>query len=65
MPMRKVPRRGRQQLSAGAGATGPHRYDWAAVELIPTHPAGTCRLLIRRNRTTGDVAYSAVSAHGQ
>jgi hypothetical protein len=51
--MRKVPRRGWQQLSAGAGAKGPRRYDWAAVDLIPTHSAGTCQLLIRRNRTTG------------
>jgi hypothetical protein len=55
--MRKVPRRGWQQLSAGAGAKGPRRYDWAAVDLIPTHSAGTCQLLIRRNRTTGQVAY--------
>lgn len=33
--MRKVPRRGWQQLSAGAGAKGPRRYDWAALDLIP------------------------------
>lgn len=55
--MRMVPRRGWQQLSAGAGAKGPRCYDWAAVDLIPTHSAGTCQLLIRRNRTTGEVAY--------
>ncbi|MFF7978521.1 IS701 family transposase [Streptomyces sp. NPDC007901] len=55
--MRKVPRHGWQQLSAGAGAKGPRRYDWTAVDLIPTHSAGTCQLLIRRNRTTGEVAY--------
>ncbi|GAA0475621.1 hypothetical protein GCM10010361_45060 [Streptomyces olivaceiscleroticus] len=52
-----MPRRGWQQLSAGAGAKGPRSYDWAAVDLIPTHSAGTCRLLIHRNRTTGEVAY--------
>jgi hypothetical protein len=55
--MRMVPRRGWQQLSAGAGAKGRRCYDWAAVDLIPTHSAGTCQLLIRRNRTTGEVAH--------
>ena len=55
--MRKVPRRGWQQLSAGAGAKGPRLYHWAAVDLTPTDTAGTHQLLIRRNRTTGELAY--------
>jgi hypothetical protein len=41
----------------GKRVARPRRYDWAAVNLIPTHSAGTCQLLIRRNRTTGEVAY--------
>ncbi|GAB2580203.1 hypothetical protein GCM10027168_11310 [Streptomyces capparidis] len=46
-----------QYNGAGAGAKGPRRYDWAAVDLIPTHSAGTCQLLIRRDRTTGQVVH--------
>ncbi|GAA1899609.1 IS701 family transposase [Streptomyces sodiiphilus] len=55
--MRKVPRRAWQRLSAGRGAKGPRHYDWATIDLVPEVTPGTYRLLIRRNRTTGELAY--------
>ncbi|MBZ4322970.1 IS701 family transposase [Streptomyces huiliensis] len=55
--MRKVPRRGWQRLSAGSGAKGPRLYDWAAADVNPSHATGASQLLIRRNRTTGELAY--------
>lgn len=60
--MRKVPRSGWQRLSAGCGAKGPRLYDWAAVDLDPSHAAGACQLLIRRSRTTGELAYYRCSS---
>ncbi|MFJ1831951.1 IS701 family transposase, partial [Streptomyces sp. NPDC088178] len=51
----KVPRRAWQKLSAGVGAKG-HLYDWAVIDLAEPR-AGSHRLLIRRNRTTGELAY--------
>jgi predicted RNase H-like HicB family nuclease len=52
----KVPRRAWQKLSAGAGAKGHRFYDWAVIDLAEPRP-GSHRLLVRRNRTTGELAY--------
>lgn len=52
----KVPKRAWQQLSAGRGAKGHRFYDWAVVDLAEPAP-GRRQLLIRRNRTTGELAY--------
>lgn len=54
---RKVPRTAWQRMSAGSSAKGPRHYDWAAIDLLPEAIAGVYRLLIRRNRTTGELAY--------
>jgi hypothetical protein len=51
-----VPRRAWQKLSAGAGAKGHRFCDWAVIDLSESR-AGSHRLLIRRNRTTGELAY--------
>ncbi|MFF8939247.1 IS701 family transposase [Streptomyces paradoxus] len=53
---KKVPRRAWQKLSAGAGAKGHRFYDWAVIDLADPAP-GTHQLLIRRNRSTGELAY--------
>ena len=53
---KKVPKRAWQKLSAGAGAKGHRFYDWAVVELADSRP-GTRHLLIRRNRSSGELAY--------
>ncbi|MFB7056064.1 IS701 family transposase [Streptomyces vinaceus] len=52
----KVPRRAWQKLSAGAGAKGRRFYDWAVIELAEPR-VGSRQLLIRRSRTTGELAY--------
>ncbi|WP_435822597.1 IS701 family transposase [Microbispora bryophytorum] len=52
----KVPKRAWQKLSAGAGAKGHRFYDWAVIHLAEPRP-GSRQLLIRRNRTTGELAY--------
>jgi SRSO17 transposase len=53
---RKLPKRAWQKLSAGAGAKGYRLYDWALIDL--THPGlGSHQLLIRRNRSTGELAF--------
>lgn len=52
----KVPKRAWQRLSAGAGAKGHRFYDWAVIDLTEPRP-GSHQLLIRRNRTTGELAY--------
>ncbi|WP_455710874.1 IS701 family transposase [Streptomyces mutabilis] len=52
----KVPKRAWQKLSAGAGAKGHRFYDWAVIDLAEPR-SGSHQLLIRRNRTTGEVAY--------
>ncbi|WP_326757092.1 IS701 family transposase [Streptomyces hirsutus] len=52
----KVPKRAWQKLSAGAGAKGHRFYDWAVIDLAEPR-SGSHRLLIRRNRTTGELAY--------
>lgn len=52
----RLPKRAWQKLSAGAGAKGHRLYDWAVIDLTAPAP-GSCQLLIRRNRTTGELAY--------
>ncbi|TSB32014.1 IS701 family transposase [Streptomyces benahoarensis] len=52
----KVPRRAWQKLSAGAGAKRHRFYDWAVIDVAEPRP-GSRQLLIRRNRTTGELAY--------
>ena len=51
-----MPKRAWQKLSAGAGAKGHRFYDWAVIDLAEPRP-GSRQLLIRRNRTTGELAY--------
>ncbi|MFI6804718.1 IS701 family transposase [Streptomyces luteogriseus] len=54
--VKKVPKRAWQKLSAGRGAKGQRFYHWAVVDLVaPT--LGSHQLLIRRSRTTGELAY--------
>ncbi|PYC87578.1 IS701 family transposase [Streptomyces tateyamensis] len=53
---KKLPKRAWQKLSAGAGAKGQRFYDWAHIALPDTAP-GHHHLMIRRNRTTGELAY--------
>jgi len=52
----KLPQRAWQKLSAGRGAKGQRFYDWAVIDLTEPAP-GYRQLLIRRNRTTGELAY--------
>ncbi|MFE9476940.1 IS701 family transposase [Streptomyces griseofuscus] len=54
--VKKVPKRAWQKLSAGRGAKGHRFYDWAVVDLVEPTP-GSHQLLIRRSRTTGELAY--------
>jgi SRSO17 transposase len=53
---KKVPKRAWQRLSAGSGAKGHRFYDWAVIGLADSRP-GSRQLLIRRNRTTGELAF--------
>ncbi|MET9883780.1 IS701 family transposase [Streptomyces sp. NPDC006430] len=53
---KKVPKRAWQKLSAGAGAKGHRYYDWAVIDLADPRP-GSRHLLIRRNRSSGELAY--------
>jgi SRSO17 transposase len=53
---KKVPKRGWQKLSAGAGAKGHRYYDWAVIDLADPRP-GSRQLLIRRNCSSGELAY--------
>ncbi len=55
-PVRTVPRRAWQKLSAGRGAKGQRFYDWAVIDLADPTP-GHRQLLIRRDRTIGELAY--------
>jgi SRSO17 transposase len=55
---RGLPRRAWQRLSAGQGSKGPRFYDWAWITIdAGGAPAGQRSLLIRRNSTTGELAY--------
>jgi hypothetical protein len=51
-----VPTRAWQKLSDGAGAKGHRFYDWAVIDLADPRP-GSRQLLIRRHRSTGELAY--------
>lgn len=53
---KKEPKRAWQKLSAGAGAKGHRFYDWAVIDLADPRP-GSRQLLIRRNRSAGELAY--------
>lgn len=53
---RKLPRRAWQKLSAGAGAKGHRFYDWALADIADDRP-GHRHLLVRRNRSTGKLAF--------
>src|SRR5512132_4061540 len=60
--LRRVPARAWQCVSAGRGAKGHRLYDWAFVRLdhgdpAPGGQAGQRWLLIRRNRTTRELAF--------
>ncbi len=46
-----------QQRSAGAGAKGPRIYSWAWIATTEAPEVGSCSVLIRRNDTTGELAY--------
>ncbi len=59
--VQKVPKRAWLKLSAGRGAKGQRFYDWAVINLADPRP-GQRQLLIRRNRTTGELAYYRCSA---
>ena len=52
---KKVPKRAWQKLSAGAGAKGHRFCNWAVIDLADPRP-GSRQLLIRRNRSTGELA---------
>jgi hypothetical protein len=59
--LRRVPARAWQCISAGRGAKGHRHYDWAFVQLDPGErdpgDPGQRWLLVRRNRTTGELAF--------
>jgi SRSO17 transposase len=50
----RLPGKAWQRLSAGAGAKGHRWYDWAWVTINDPGPGHRC-LLIRRNRSTGEL----------
>ncbi|MGW7276177.1 IS701 family transposase [Streptomyces sp. NPDC054864] len=52
----KLPKRAWQKLSAGVGAKGYRRYDWAVIDTADLNP-GHRQLLIRRSRNTCELAY--------
>jgi len=57
--LRRVPARAWQTISAGRGAKGHRYHDWAFVRL-DDHPGdghGQRWLLVRRHRTTGELAF--------
>ena len=55
---RPYPARAWQRLCAGPGSKGPRFYDWAWVSIdTDPEPVGRRWLLIRRNDTTGKLAY--------
>jgi SRSO17 transposase len=61
--LKRVPARAGQCVSAGAGAKGHRYYDWAFLRLdhhgpAPAGQAGRHWLMVRRNRTTGELAFT-------
>ncbi len=62
-----MPSRGWQPHSAGDGAKGPRLYDWAWIGIDPDTgdaPPGHRWLLIRRHRSSGELAYYRCYAPG-
>ena len=58
----KLPPRSWQRLSAGAGAKGQRWYGWAWITIEPGRPG--CRwLLVRRSRSSGELAYYRCYSH--
>ncbi|WP_370666769.1 IS701 family transposase [Streptomyces sp. IBSBF 2507] len=53
---KRLPKRAWQKLSAGAGAKGHRYYDWALADIADEGP-GHRHLLVRRNRSTGELAF--------
>jgi SRSO17 transposase len=53
---RGLPPQSWQRLSAGIGSKGPRLYSWAYLEL-PTVEPGQTWILMRRNDSTGELAY--------
>ncbi|MBB4689600.1 IS701 family transposase [Amycolatopsis jiangsuensis] len=53
----RLPKHVWQRLSAGAGAKGHRYYDWAFADIDLGEADGHRWLLIRRNRTTGELAF--------
>ena len=58
----RLPKHAWQRLSAGAGSKGPRCYDWAWIMLdadtnTDTNRGGHRWLLIRRNTSTGELAF--------
>jgi SRSO17 transposase len=59
----RLPKRAWQRLPAGHGAKGERGYDWAWIAVADDGP-GSRHLLIRRNRSTGELAfYHCYSPH--
>ena len=57
---KRVPARAWQCVSAGRGAKGHRFYDWAFIRLDDDRPGdghGQRWLMVRRNRTSGELAY--------
>ncbi|MCZ7430183.1 transposase [Streptomyces sp. WMMC1477] len=52
----RLPATAWQRHSAGPGAKGPRHYDWAWIHIGTDEHR---HLLIRRNRTTGELAFSS------
>ncbi|MEU9015939.1 IS701 family transposase [Streptomyces sp. NPDC048479] len=54
--VKRLPKRAWQKLSAGPGAKGHRYYDWALADIADEGP-GHRHLLVRRNRSTGELAF--------
>jgi SRSO17 transposase len=54
---KQLPAKAWQRLSAGAGAKGPRWYAWAMVDIDTADQPPHRWLLIRRNHSTGELAY--------
>ncbi|WP_455568252.1 hypothetical protein [Streptomyces olivochromogenes] len=54
--VKKVPKRVWQKLSAGRGAKEQRFYDWSVIDLVEV-ALDHRQLLVRRNRTTGELAF--------
>ncbi|MFE3213968.1 IS701 family transposase [Streptomyces antimycoticus] len=54
--VKRLPKPAWQKLSAGIGAKGHRYYDWALADITNEEP-GYHHLLVRRNRSTGELAF--------